>query len=843
MWQRNLSHILDSFFSGVSVNTGISKEQNNLNLNSFATANFSKNNFDTHSCRISSSSENETDDSDCCPSECESTVESIGFEVENTDDRYVTIAEKIFHKILTEHKGKCSITEMYQLFDGVSQTEVYSTLKKLPYIRLVHQGEKIWVVTFRRSMVICSNYVGTSPCNLQNCQYLHICKNIIMDFCPFGQKCKLNHNIFSVHNKRIFDRESLGSFNAANIKLLIRNSMPKVCENYVQKSCDHIECMDIHICPDLIARGNNHKTDGCKFDHNLYSSNIGNIFESYKLRIPPKYRRRYILAKATARREKGTKKVTKRTRSASKGCKSAMELSSGKFLEWLIVEKKGICSLEAVKTCPYVNIQKIEELFRQCHTRLLLLPLEFKDNCKDVIVKIYYPELKLCADYCKSECSSSNCLKIHVCQAWLNGACDVQNCPKSHNFEEPSTLKLTSRLGLDKNYKISHMICIIQNTFPAVCVSYNSGACIAGENCPYLHICADYMLRRRHSSCQKDHTNSSTSTKRILDYYRLSTSIPLNDSGSVMIPKSLWKQNGTTENAVLTKSQENMDKNFSHMLKLIATESGFAQGVSNTKKKKATFIPNISKEHVSLPKTGSLEELARAQEGHASKYGSTDKNIEDAIIDWLINDCDGKAKVYEVLRQSFCSNLKEPMEWLRTRKSLLLIDGRDHMDNTLQVMMIGCRLCINHLNPKKVCRHKECVFLHLCRDFVMDNCKRRVCKMSHNLSDSHNSNVLNSLNLSKYGDSKIKMIIRNSMPQLCVRYCIDKCDRGSLCPFIHYCPEAFNSQQNDCKCKRNHCLENKHNSKLFEFYRINESYNESMKRRMILYASVLTKTS
>lgn len=812
----------------------------------------------------STESDTDSDSSNNDYSYASSIHESESSEGGNIDNQQLTtLAEQTFKQILDKHNGICPIFEMYKLFQTVEPEKVSETLHSLPYVRLIKKKNIEFSVIFRRSMILCSGHVGPNPCSKPHCRYIHLCKNILMGSCRYDSNCKLNHDVFTPHNRAIIRREELGSLNSDQILTVIKLSMPKICEGYINNSCKYADCADVHICDKMINYGKKHDQTGCNLSHDYNHSSVTRIFASHKLSsYTGQMRRRLILSSTNVpykkvgtteiKRKKNKPVWEKSDQKLQKKTKKVSKKKNRNFLEWLIKAKKGSCSLEEVQE--FSSDMRVKEnarkLFSEYQDRLLFLPTNLSSDCSSIVIKIFYPELKFCAKYAHNNCTQDKCHMIHVCEAWLNDACTRDKCPRNHNFNHSCTMKLKSKLGLDQGYSDSDISSIIRNSFPSLCVSYNKAKCIEGATCPHLHLCSDFLLNRAHNKCSKDHIKTSSSSKKILDFYRLSHIESIRSTGAILIPKSLWREGRkgpATKKA--SKDQEKdesvKDQNFGRMLSAIKQLEVDEKPIvsKGAKKIRSRSRGPPIKQALSTHMDNTLEKLALAQEQNTCLESSRDNSIEKNIIRWLIKENDGQAKLHTVLQSPFLAEVSQPQDWLKERKNLMVFIGSDPDSRTVQVSFTGCRLCINYLNSTKICTRKDCVFLHLCRDFVMDNCDRGNCKMSHNLADSHNSKILNQIDLSSYNARLIKMIIRNSMPQLCIRYSTAECAKKNDCPHIHVCPSIFNLQKDTCK-KHEQDLDSYHNKRLFDLYKISkESCNESMRKRLILFPNIVTRKS
>lgn len=74
------------------------------------------------------------------------------------------------------------------------------------------QGEITQVqVPFRVALArLCLNYViNNGKCDIEDCTYLHVCKDYITDSCRRGEKCAMNHQLHNQRDKALLSRIGL----------------------------------------------------------------------------------------------------------------------------------------------------------------------------------------------------------------------------------------------------------------------------------------------------------------------------------------------------------------------------------------------------------------------------------------------------------------------------------------------------------------------------------------------------------------------------------------------------------------------------------------------------------
>ncbi|XP_072123785.1 protein mono-ADP-ribosyltransferase PARP12-like isoform X1 [Mobula birostris] len=128
------------------------------------------------------------------------------------------------------------------------------------------------------------------------------------------------------------------------------------------------------------------------------------------------------------------------------------------------------------------------------------------------------------------------------------------------------------------------------------------------------------------------------------------------------------------------------------------------------------------------------------------------------------------------------------------------------------------RLCKKY--PNKECR--DCGMLHLCRFFILGNCKFGVksnpCKHSHDIHDFHNWNVLSMKSLQELSVNELRILLLQNdpsfLPEICLHYNKGNetlhhgiCSRKEACNKLHICSHYVSGS---CKfgdqCRRSHSL-------------------------------------
>ncbi|XP_051886655.1 protein mono-ADP-ribosyltransferase PARP12-like [Pristis pectinata] len=126
------------------------------------------------------------------------------------------------------------------------------------------------------------------------------------------------------------------------------------------------------------------------------------------------------------------------------------------------------------------------------------------------------------------------------------------------------------------------------------------------------------------------------------------------------------------------------------------------------------------------------------------------------------------------------------------------------------------RLCKNY--PNKECQ--DCGMLHLCRFFILGNCKfggkSKTCKHSHDIHDFHNWKIININSLQELNVNELRILLLQNdpslLPEICLHYNKGSenlrygiCSRKQACNKLHICSHYVSG---NCKfgdeCRRSH---------------------------------------
>jgi hypothetical protein len=147
----------------------------------------------------------------------------------------------------------------------------------------------------------------------------------------------------------------------------------------------------------------------------------------------------------------------------------------------------------------------------------------YKRNHKAKFIGPFLRDATVCVDHIgfgkKRECSRKDCNHFHICKFFLNGWCKRgMKCRKGHTFTKGHNRVLKAKLGLNP-FKDAEIKTIIHSRYPQIC---RDTECPVGDDCPYLHICYNYIQNKcEDSDCQRGHDLETPHNMWVLSVYRM----------------------------------------------------------------------------------------------------------------------------------------------------------------------------------------------------------------------------------------------------------------------------------------------------------------------------------
>uniref|UniRef100_A0A7M5XJZ3 Uncharacterized protein n=2 Tax=Clytia hemisphaerica TaxID=252671 RepID=A0A7M5XJZ3_9CNID len=131
--------------------------------------------------------------------------------------------------------------------------------------RLTRNKKEVFLCV--KDIKLCVNYWSNAGC-LGDCGLFHICKESLFDISHSAISCGKHHDFSSAHNKGIIGKFSLEPLNAPQLKCLLKNTLPSVCEEYLKNRCTDLQqCENIHICGDFVNGECRKHSALCSFRH------------------------------------------------------------------------------------------------------------------------------------------------------------------------------------------------------------------------------------------------------------------------------------------------------------------------------------------------------------------------------------------------------------------------------------------------------------------------------------------------------------------------------------------------------------------------------------------------
>ena len=388
-------------------------------------------------------------------------------------------------------------------------------------------------------------------------------------------------------------------------------------------------------------------------------------------------------------------------------------------------------------------------------------------NPHDTIVILQIPKFQLCFDYMsKSGCNVKKCVFLHLCRRYVSDACDDDRCKCSHDTISSHNLEIVKHCGLTFDSNEDIRKAVVYS-HPRVCENYNSTKGCQNAACNRFHICANYVQKIcPFENCKKGHHLQTPRNVKLLSTLGLEERL-----GFKMMLVTC-----STESA---KIQSQLG-------------SSYASGLnsSGTVKRLELMLCLLSHNQASVP----LEELTTLE---------TFKDI----------------------------SLADTLTWLRSAEGREICKVFPANSPGKYVVSLGIRslqLCFGYCLPGG-CQKKDCMFLHICREYIAEFCMRSHCKYSHDIRNDHNRNILKRAGIESFEDQNVVKAIRLSVPQVCMEYNSKMGCTQKACTKFHICANKIRHRcASKETCPKNHNLSSPHNQKLLQVYDSTENIMHMM---------------
>ncbi|PVD35530.1 hypothetical protein C0Q70_02493 [Pomacea canaliculata] len=134
---------------------------------------------------------------------------------------------------------------------------------------------------------------------------------------------------------------------------------------------------------------------------------------------------------------------------------------------------------------------------------------------------------------------------------------------------------------------------------------------------------------------------------------------------------------------------------------------------------------------------------------------------------------------------------------------------------------------------RKKCRRENCPNFHVCKFFISCKCKKgSTCQFGHDLQDTANTRVSDSLGLSSFSPEEIRTIIFRSHPAVCVNYNKDGCEDND-CPDLHVCSLFIIRQCTDCMLEHSFRT-SEHNQWVLDTFHLGHLTDEELRKKILV---------
>ena len=139
------------------------------------------------------------------------------------------------------------------------------------------------------------------------------------------------------------------------------------------------------------------------------------------------------------------------------------------------------------------GIKSAESWFRRTMGNFLI---KESDTKTEEISRIdgFSIDARLCLSWVENQtCHEQNCPRFHVCKSYISDSCSLgASCPMNHCFRNDRDRALLSRLRLDFLSE-EQLRKLMLLSSPQVCKDYNNSVCVRGDSCGKIHICCGFL--------------------------------------------------------------------------------------------------------------------------------------------------------------------------------------------------------------------------------------------------------------------------------------------------------------------------------------------------------------
>ena len=668
-------------------------------------------------------------------------------------------------------------------------------------------GHDPLVVTSVQHLVLCSAYqITTRACS--GCDLLHLCRDHLAGKCS-RQPCKSIHWIKHSRNATALAKAGVDSLSKEEISLAIQYSLPHICPEYNSNfGCMKSACTDVHICARYV-NNNCSSENNCKKEHLLTSphnktleSIFGQQMQCVFNLIPPSSTRRSSMKNILqvdplenlkeSQVEQPPSSVRKFSLKNSqpveplenpKESQVALRASISNMLSHQFGESKDDirnCVIRCLLRTPD-GISRLSDIHQSLKSEFptttdlliwLTSPAGRKicvvQNATLVLMKIN--RFQLCFGYSSNRsCTDRKCTYLHLCTEFIKGNChDVENCNFSHDVQTSHNQTIVQSSGVEFQTQ-DDTITAIKNSLPKVCERHNSTDSCVDFSCGKFHLCGNYVRKMcPYSACIKGHDFESPHNKELLSVLGYPEKVAFRMLQHTLPPK---KRN-------IRKMEDKVRDRDDKQNKPLNTKDAILEAMC------VEFIlPNMLMNH--------------------SGFCTFNQFLK--LFPEPLHDKEG----LDLLRKS---TIQKYMRLLTT----------DSVGPTMMLArMQDIGFCYAYCG-KNGCKRGRCSYLHLCRSFVAGYCSRQEeCKLSHNIEERQNAKVLEAAGLPKsIPEDLALLLIRNSLPCLCLDHIRDNGCERKFCYKFHICSQYIkrSCRRSSQECRFGHSLDTSHNEEILKMF-------------------------
>ena len=469
-------------------------------------------------------------------------------------NKFTPCMQDVFDCICKEYDGSVSfaiILRRQDLFPGNSEDIDTWFRERKERFRLSEDadGTILEVSSFCPKARLCFNYLSSTGCSRDDCQYFHVCREYIGGCCTFGSRCKWNHNFQIDQERKVISKLKLDGLTHEEIRRVLQLSMPQVCLDYNDGCCNRGRlCAQIHICKEFVKKRCEDE-EYCSLQHGnaLLTPHSTAVLETYTLKCTDG-NVKFVLKELLVCDDSSRRRKESRGNSGSKPKMGALRgdgapnhfkrqmpsaikssdscdynlpltdqnigLSKAKSSATIATrcwptEQQVFKSLCTEYDCsaffavianrgdlfPH-GLESADSWFRGMKGSFLITECD-KEKGKISQVEAFFTNARLCLDYIgDGACQNhGNCKYFHVCKDYITDTCSRgAGCPLNHHFHNNKDKVLLSRIKLDQlTEQQLRKLVLLSN--PQLCVEYNNGICPRGASCHSIHMCCGYLRK------------------------------------------------------------------------------------------------------------------------------------------------------------------------------------------------------------------------------------------------------------------------------------------------------------------------------------------------------------